>query len=190
MSRIEDKLHSIIHIKWLLMLSTVPFMFICPLALTSVLTGFPYENLQNNTKIQQYRESFDEMLLADETIQIGITYSNISNVDDAENCDIYAAKLVKSNLEQKKLSEVLLLNFQKEFSGPANEVKNFELVTRSQLKLYPIVLTDNFYENQELSFNLINDFKISDSDRSAEGEAFLLYMINYNAFGSRDARCN
>ena len=194
MTRLEEKLHRAIHVKWLFMFSTVPFMLICPLTLTSIFTGFPYENIQNNTKIRQYHDAYDDLKLPEDVVQIGKTYSNIGNIDSIENCDIYAAKIIKSDTAEAGLSKKLLTIFQTTYSYTDSSTvshKNYpELVYRSQLKLYPIDLTQNNYDNTEVYFNVIKDFGITDQDRAKEGESYLLYMVNYNSFSSRDARCN
>jgi hypothetical protein len=180
--------------KFVFFLATIPFMLLCPLIISSLTTGFPYSVWKNNEKLRSFEQFFDYITLPEGVSQLGQTHSVIDEVnpdDDSKTkvkCDLASSKVVVSSLTQEEVSQLLLAEFQKTFDSEyAADFEETEIISESQLKVFPIFATDDNYENTDLNLNIKKDFKISNLDSTQN--TYLVYMINYDVFESNDYRC-
>jgi hypothetical protein len=176
--------------RFTLFMMAMPFMFLCPVLILIIVTGYPLNVIFNNKTVDNYVEIFESFKYEQEDIiQIGKTVGFLGGFDDkGGKCDLVSAKLIKSNISQANLSQTILEARALVTNDPAS-VKNYSLVAKNDIKLIPLAPESTEYVDGYFKFDFAKDFGSLPNNLS-EGEiTYLLYMFSYNIFDSSDSRC-
>ncbi len=188
-------MNKVINPKLIWFLVFVPFMLACPLTLVGVLTGFPFDNWSNNERLANFKTAVLKYELPKNVEQIGDTVVSLGvykerDEYDPQTCDLLGAFVVKTAIPEDALSKVLLTNFSTTYASK-DDFKDFELISGADIKLFPVDLSSEFYDNGEIVLSFIKDFGFNPQtiELTEEESVYIVYIINYTAFETRDYRC-
>lgn len=184
------KITDLIHPKTAFFFAVVPFMFLCPLAMSIIFTGYPLNIWSNNIKINRFNEVFSAIEMPEEVTSKGQVKGFIGGFNnDAKNeCDLLSATIITSAADGEELGKKLLKNFTGVFDYRRISNDSLKLARTGQLFIIPLGSVHETYSNGLIRIDvskLIND----SLDLSEENKPYLLYMVNYDVFSSSDKRC-
>lgn len=190
-------LRKIFHPRVAMFMIAIPFMTLCPLAISSILIGFPFEAWHNNGVMEDYELAFEQVELPEDATQIGNTKTYFGGLDEQDKCDLVSAKLVSSKLALDDFSQAVQTNYQvltnEEFED--DRVKGFKFLFNAGvdsvgLKVLPINKEENFIKADFESTDIKEDFGLNVNLIDIEDNVYVVYLGHLNAFTSRDFRCS
>jgi hypothetical protein len=189
-------LRTIFHPRVAMFMIAIPFMTLCPLAISSILLGFPAEAWINNGTSESFQKAFEEIPMPDNTKNIGMTKTFFGALDNQNKCDIVSARIVTSALKLEDFSAKVQTNYQAltNVEDEEERSKGFKYlydagVESIGLKVLPVNPKENFIKADFESTNLKKDFQYSNNLSEEKDNIYLVYLGHLNAFSSRDYRC-
>jgi hypothetical protein len=191
-----SKLIKVFHPRVAMFMVAIPFMMLCPLAIFSILFGFPLESWRNNDLLDNFESAFTKIEIPKDVNQIGVTRSFLGGFDDVKKCDFVSVKLFESKNKLEDFSKSIQENYQKltNVEDPDERVNGFKYlydagVDSIGLKVLPLNKEENFLKGDFEVTDLKTNFKLTKDLNDYEGNVFVVYLMHLNKYSSRDLRC-